>query len=156
MQPLASGVRRGHPKASTLGAAKYGNITMKHSRSNNSGQLGRAILIAVLVALFILFIALAAVGIFGTKEQFARAKDDSAYRRLAHHAAHDGDHRGLHAQEGVDLPKAAPQEPPKFRDVTASATAPPRNRCTGFLLRYFAYRFAPCELQGRFTLRRRG
>jgi hypothetical protein len=48
---------------------------MKHSHSNNNGKLGRAILIAVLVALFILFIALAAVGIFGTKEQFARAKD---------------------------------------------------------------------------------
>lgn len=48
---------------------------MKHSHSYTNGKLGRAILIAVLLGLFILFIALAAVGIFGTKEQFARAKE---------------------------------------------------------------------------------
>lgn len=48
---------------------------MKHSHSNNNGKLGRAVLVAVLVALFFLFIGLAAIGIFGTKEQFARAKD---------------------------------------------------------------------------------
>jgi hypothetical protein len=48
---------------------------MKHSKSTRNGKLARAALLAALVALIILFLALASIGIFGTKEQFARAKD---------------------------------------------------------------------------------
>ena len=48
---------------------------MKHSKSTINSELARAVLFAALLALIILFLELAAIGIVGTKEQFTRAKD---------------------------------------------------------------------------------
>jgi hypothetical protein len=74
MQPLALGDRRCQLWASTPG---HPNTDTSHETLSfqPQRQARRAVLVAVLVALFILFIAPAAIGIYGTKEQFARAKD---------------------------------------------------------------------------------
>jgi hypothetical protein len=48
---------------------------MKHSKSTPTGKLARAVLFAALLALIFLFLGLASIGIFGTEEQFTRAKD---------------------------------------------------------------------------------
>ncbi|WP_035356969.1 hypothetical protein [Edaphobacter aggregans] len=48
---------------------------MKHSKSTTNGKLGRLALFALLIALFIVIVGIAAIGILGTAEQFTRAKD---------------------------------------------------------------------------------
>ena len=48
---------------------------MKQSKSNTTSKRGRFVLFALLTALFIVIVGLAAVGIFGTSEQFRRTKE---------------------------------------------------------------------------------
>jgi hypothetical protein len=72
MQPLALRVPGWHVRLSNPGRTKW-NLNMQHnSKSHTTGQI---VLMAVAISLVVSILAVTGVAMFGSKDQFDRAKD---------------------------------------------------------------------------------